>query len=462
MRSTAEILAVGYVRVSTDEQQTGAAVQRKAIEDFCERQKPPWQLTTPLFEDIGVSGGLPTEKRPELARLIEAGRAGAFQRAVAQAVDRWSRDLGELIGLRKVLAKHGVELHSVREPTGEGATGELVWNMLGAAAQFERKLIGQRIAAAKQSKMAEGKFPSGRPPYGYCWREKRLERDPKTAAIVRGLFAEFIRLGSYRGVTGWLNAQNLRGPSSELWSPATVRIITSNPIYAGQMRHKGGLLKAHTPRLITPETWEAAQVIARAITRHSPASRKSDSPFVGAIFCGVCGGRMQTATCRKTYRMFHCYRDYYKAPCGNGYVRLSWLLEAFAAGFAPLVKQMVSATQRPARPAPKLRTSQPSRLRILRAYAKGLMSEREMRRLLADMPAGPQPAEIPTPSPPDWWAPSREDFRSWFLGLSLEGQRRVTFEVVKRVSVSRQQAKFETVWGEFVVKRPARWDRESP
>jgi DNA invertase Pin-like site-specific DNA recombinase len=134
-----------YIRISTEEQASGAAVQRAQVQASC--QARGWEAIRPSFEDLGVSGGLPIAKRPALTRLIEAARAGAFQHAVAQALDRWSRDLYEFLALYKELGKVGVQLHSVREPAGEGAAGQFSRQVIGAAAEFERALIGQRIAA---------------------------------------------------------------------------------------------------------------------------------------------------------------------------------------------------------------------------------------------------------------------------------------------------------------------------
>jgi DNA invertase Pin-like site-specific DNA recombinase len=62
-------LAVGYVRVSTDEQALGPEAQREALEGWCERHGARLCAT---FEDIGVSGGTPLEKRTGLNVALDA------------------------------------------------------------------------------------------------------------------------------------------------------------------------------------------------------------------------------------------------------------------------------------------------------------------------------------------------------------------------------------------------------
>ena len=62
-------LAVGYVRVSTDEQALGPIAQREALQAWCEAHGCRLCAT---FEDIGVSGGTGLERRPGLNLALDA------------------------------------------------------------------------------------------------------------------------------------------------------------------------------------------------------------------------------------------------------------------------------------------------------------------------------------------------------------------------------------------------------
>jgi len=63
---------IGYIRVSTDEQALGPEAQREALNAWCEAHGA---RLCAVFEDIGVSGAIPLEKRhpPREAHRAQPG-----------------------------------------------------------------------------------------------------------------------------------------------------------------------------------------------------------------------------------------------------------------------------------------------------------------------------------------------------------------------------------------------------
>lgn len=140
---------IGYARVSTDEQDL--ALQRDALRAAgCAR----------VFCDEGVSGAEPD--RPALKAALRALRPGDV--LVTWRLDRLGRSLAHLIELIGQLEKRGVGFHSLSEAIDTTtAGGRLIFHVMGALAEFERALIGERTRAGMAAARARGRR-LGRPP----------------------------------------------------------------------------------------------------------------------------------------------------------------------------------------------------------------------------------------------------------------------------------------------------------
>lgn len=131
---------VGYARVSTDEQNADLQIDA-LINAGCEE----------IFSDDGVSGS--RESRPALDQLLARLQAG--DTLVAWKLDRLGRSLFHLIRLVADLEARGIAFRSLSEAIDTGsASGRLLFHVMGALAEFERALIGERtkagLAAARQ------------------------------------------------------------------------------------------------------------------------------------------------------------------------------------------------------------------------------------------------------------------------------------------------------------------------
>ena len=141
-------MKIGYARVSTDEQNLD--LQRAALEAAgCER----------VFEDFGISGTDFT--RPGLAAALAA--LGPGDVLAVWKLDRLGRSLGQLITMIDRLGKAGAGFQSLSEAIDTTtAGGRLVFHVMGALAEFERSLIGERTKAGMQAAKRRGKAV-GRP-----------------------------------------------------------------------------------------------------------------------------------------------------------------------------------------------------------------------------------------------------------------------------------------------------------
>lgn len=140
---------VGYVRVSSVDQNT-------------ERQLDGVQLDK-VFTDK-VSGA--TTDRPQLHAMLDYVREGDV--IYVHSIDRLARSLVDLLALVKGLTERGVHVHFHKEGlvfTGEAnPTQELMLNIMGSVAQFERTMIRERqregVAKAKAKGVYKGRAKS--------------------------------------------------------------------------------------------------------------------------------------------------------------------------------------------------------------------------------------------------------------------------------------------------------------
>ena len=140
-------IVVGYARVSTDHQQLLA--QTDALTGAgCER----------IFTDQ-LSGV--REDRPGLLALLDHVRAG--DTVVVVALDRLGRSLSGLIRTIETLTERGVLLRSLREGIDYStATGRMLAGIFAALAGYERELMHERAAAAREAARLRGRH-TGRP-----------------------------------------------------------------------------------------------------------------------------------------------------------------------------------------------------------------------------------------------------------------------------------------------------------
>jgi DNA invertase Pin-like site-specific DNA recombinase len=147
--------AIGYLRVSTDEQadsRAGLEAQRAAI--LAEAERRGWHLVE-VIEDAGFSGK--DLHRPGIVAALEALKAHKADTLVVAKLDRLSRSMLDFAALMDRASREHWAL--VALDLGVDTTtpaGEMMANVLATFAQFERRLIGQRTRDALAIKRASG------------------------------------------------------------------------------------------------------------------------------------------------------------------------------------------------------------------------------------------------------------------------------------------------------------------
>jgi DNA invertase Pin-like site-specific DNA recombinase len=244
---------IGYVRVSTIEQVSGFGldVQEQAIREHCRREG--LHLVS-IERDEGESGGNGLDTRDGLAAAIAQLEAGKADGLVVYRLDRLARDLVLQETLIVRLRAAGRIVDSVTEGddvTSDDPTRELIRQILGAFAQYDRATIRGRLLAGKAAKRSRGGYVGGQPAYGRAAEGKELVAREDERAVVEAVVRLRREGRSYREICAQLEADGLRPRRAARWQPKVVRDIAARAGVAGQEQVPEGRL--------TPEQVALAQ-----------------------------------------------------------------------------------------------------------------------------------------------------------------------------------------------------------
>jgi len=139
-----------YARVSTTVQDAG--LQTRELRQYAEARG--WQLADE-YVDAGVSGS--KDSRPELNRLMLDAKRRRFDVVLVWKLDRFGRSLRHLVNALAEFESLGIAFVSLSDNLDlSTASGRLMFNIIGAMAEFERELIRERVKAGMKNARAKG------------------------------------------------------------------------------------------------------------------------------------------------------------------------------------------------------------------------------------------------------------------------------------------------------------------
>lgn len=334
-----------YARVSTLRQQ-----QSQTIEQQLERlqnhiAEQGWELAAEhIFRDDGYSGA--KLARPGLERLREQAALGEFEVVLITAPDRLARNYVHQVLLLEELSSRGCQVEFLERPISEDPHDQLVLQIRGAVAEYERSLIAERMRRGRQSRLKAGLLlPWTKAPYGYIL-DAEQPRDPSRvrlneveAVIVSQIFADYTdpeARPSLYALAKRLSDEGLPTPTGQpRWNVATIRGILTNPAYTGtayanrthpvQARHrKSALLPVGSgysqrpnpkedwipipvPAIISPEVFEQAQT-RLALNKQLARRNNTEHDYLlrGLVSCAQCQLACLGRTRRPGYSYYVC------------------------------------------------------------------------------------------------------------------------------------------------------------
>jgi len=159
--------AVGYIRVSTEEQARGGVsldMQRTKIEAYAALED---MELLEIVADEGLSG-CSIKRRPGVQKVLQMVRQRQVEAVVIFRLDRLARNTLECLDMSRLIDRAKVSLHSISEKLDtKSALGRFFFCLMASLAEMERGIISERIQAAMQRKRQKGEACSGNPPYGF-------------------------------------------------------------------------------------------------------------------------------------------------------------------------------------------------------------------------------------------------------------------------------------------------------
>src|SRR5256884_3972071 len=331
-----------YARVSTARQARAQAIEQQLDRLRAAAAERGGELDDQhVYRDDGYSGA--RLGRPGLDRLRDHAALAELDVVLVAAPDRLARNYVHQVLLVDELAGHGCRVEFLDRPMSDDPHDQLLLQIRGAVAEYERTLITERMRRGRQARLRAGTLlPWTRPPLGYRLDPGRprdaaaVRTEPGEAVLVAQLFDWYLEPQAtlYR-LTARLAELGVATPTGKpRWTVASVRGILRTPAYAGRAQtnrtrvtparqRKSPLLpvgpgESHAPR--PPEEWievpvpqivseeTFAQVQAKLDTNQQAAARNTRHEYLlrALVSCGACRLGCLARQNRAGYRYYLC------------------------------------------------------------------------------------------------------------------------------------------------------------
>jgi len=237
------IRAAFYARVSSEQQATAHTIESQTAA-LSERAQSNGTPVPPerQFVDDGYSGA--TLIRPALDRLRDLATVGAIDRIYVHSPDRLARNYAYQVLLLDEWRRCGVELVFLNRPLGQSPEDDLLLQVQGIVAEYERAKIMERSRRGKKHAAQSGSLNvMSNAPFGYRYvsvreggGQARFEPVPGQARIVQQIFSWIGRdRCSLAEVCRRLQkAGEVTATGKQIWSRQAVWHILQNPAYQGR------------------------------------------------------------------------------------------------------------------------------------------------------------------------------------------------------------------------------------
>jgi site-specific DNA recombinase len=219
------IKAIGYIRVSTDEQaKEGMSLenQETKIRDYCKLKD--FEIIE-IIQDAGISAK--NLRRPGAQKVLEMAQEKMIDAVVVYKLDRMFRSTVDALETTKQFDKWNVSFHSIQEALDtKSAMGKFFFTLTAALAEMEREIIGERTRDVLQRKKANGEV-YGNIPFGFKKFKGKLlahNDEQKTVLTILGMQEQGLNLSQ---ISRELNRAGFKTKKGNRWYPQTVKNVVA-------------------------------------------------------------------------------------------------------------------------------------------------------------------------------------------------------------------------------------------
>jgi site-specific DNA recombinase len=295
--------ALGVIRLSKspDPASTSLARQRKIIEQFCDQQG---YTLAGFAEDVAKSAfHVPPEKRKAIAAWLE--RPDDFDCIVYWRQDRLVRRAMDFMGLVQWCQLHGKALYSATEGMGDvtQSAGILLGFIKAWQSEGESASTSVRVSASRKELAEQGRYPGGRPPYGFKAVKNTqgagwvLVPDADgTARIVAEAAHRAISGEAPNAIIADFNRRGIKAADGGVWKAVVLRKILRNPALMSGI-------------LTSAEFGQLQLALDERKRNRNVRTLGRDSMLLDLVYCGKCGGKL--------YRWHRKRQDRFYGRCRN-------------------------------------------------------------------------------------------------------------------------------------------------
>lgn len=260
------------------------------------------------------------EDRPVLVDLMREIDAGRVKSIFVYNTDRLSRNINVWSVIRLRLKSKGVSLYT---SSGlfqiDNLQDSFLLGVMQELSAYDNALRAKRTIAGKISKIKQGGWLGGPPPYGYRIEDKKIVPDAYESVWVRKIFDMYLNRVPTSRIRLELLANGVKTRRGKnYWSLGSIEKLLSNTHYLGYYRVKNKIdnetIECYCDKILTEEQIDGLEKvrIASQSRRRIEGAQKYDYLVKEFLKCGMCGYKFGARTYKSRGKShYYCRRNEY-------------------------------------------------------------------------------------------------------------------------------------------------------
>jgi DNA invertase Pin-like site-specific DNA recombinase len=257
--------------------------------------------------------------RPQLSNLLQEIESDLVKHVFVFNTDRLSRNKITWTLIRDRLEKNNVSLYTATGQKSElhNPTDDFMLGVLAEFSAYENRLRAERSRLGKFTKIKQGFWMGGPPPYGYKVENKKLVPNSDEVKWVKFIFNSYKDKKPLR----WIKQELLKNGvltrrNNAVWSLGSIDKLLTNTHYGGYYfvkdKKSDETIRVECKEIVPSSLILQVQKERESRTRQTRVTESNQKHFYllrDFLFCSECGSRYSGRYFPKQYRsIYYCPR----------------------------------------------------------------------------------------------------------------------------------------------------------